>query len=404
MDNDILKKLAKHFDNKIFYNSYILIAGKNQKLTKFKINFNSDEFTHFTGLEHLPTISNKITPTNKKDKPRKLRQKVYNLIRNGHWGYLQFTENDKIAFKNTKLMPNTYNPNTKTGCTIEERIQALIKLNLKKDIKEKTELYQWSKAIGKKGIRLSDNKVRVCDISADFVLKIPTKTESYFMYIFMYAENKPFSLGTKETINLNVISAFCDGVDLTKGQERPLSVLNYEIINNDGKVEHIFGDIENNAVNGNTNFTITVQTPISYNISNSIGLGSIPLNPPKQVTVTLPIPPKPPFKEWFAKALNIIKGTFVSTKEDLKSKKEAAAAKEPSVKDEKQTNTPMMSDMQQSNEHKTQDDINIRPQSQQRRSYNSFKGITPKAQSTKQNSEQQKHKTKTSPNKKNPSL
>ena len=44
------------------------------------------------------------------------------------------------------------------------------------------------------------------------------------------------------------------------------------------------------------------------------------------------------------------------------------------------------------------------PQSQQRRSYNSFKGITPKAQSTKQNSDQQKHKTKTSPNKKNPSL
>lgn len=224
------------------------------------------------------------------------------------------------------------------------------------------------------------------------------------MYLFMTIENKGSKYNTNQPIKLNVISAFCDGIDMTAGQEKPLTILNYEILNKNKEPKHIFGELENSVSGCLQNFTITVQTPIPHNINNGMGVGSISLNPPKQVTVTLPIPPKPPFKEWFAKALNIIKGTFVSTKEDLKSKKEAAAAKEPSVKDEKQTNTPMMSDMQQSNEHKTQDDINIRPQSQQRRSYNSFKGITPKAQSTKQNSDQQKHKTKTSPNKKNPSL
>ena len=112
MDYTDLKKLAQHFRKKIFDNTYIIIAGRKNRATKFEIKFYEDEFSHFTGLEHIPVIDSRIQreETNKKTGrrigKRQLRSELYKDIYKGNF---KEDVSDLIA------IPGTLNPITKSG-------------------------------------------------------------------------------------------------------------------------------------------------------------------------------------------------------------------------------------------------------------------------------------------------
>lgn len=70
---------------------------------------------------------------------------------------------------------------------------------------------------------MSNGRFRNISINSDYLLVVPSKTnknENY--YFFSYADKEK---SDNNFIKLNVHSAFADCVDLTQGQERPMTIL-----------------------------------------------------------------------------------------------------------------------------------------------------------------------------------
>lgn len=220
--SDILQECANSFLNVSQYN-YSFIVGKKKNVT-FQLNMGCsiDEFTHIIGLDHLKDIKYLSTHN------CKIKSSTFQSIISGN-----------IALKDiaiSKFFYNTfsctYNSTTQKEYTITDRIKALKNIDILMDKAYNGSIYKWNsykcRVITPKGIH------RKISISADYLLTIPTSalvepnsTEKAIpdekIYLFAYQENK----GAKkdEPIKLSIFSAFADCVDLTRGQERPMTIL-----------------------------------------------------------------------------------------------------------------------------------------------------------------------------------
>ncbi len=209
MDRDVLMECALEFKKIADYN-YLFTVGKSKKVMNISLSCASKDFTHIVGLDHLSDIQD--FSTNRSS----VKLSAFNNIINGK---LTLNEVSQSAFF-AKPYRGTYNNRTKSEYTPIERITALKNISGILDVAYKGELYKWD--CSKLLITLPNGKIKRSSIMADYMLAIPSPTDTTEkIYLFMY-EGKPYDNNTKQ---LYVFSAFPDCLDLSKGQERPYTIL-----------------------------------------------------------------------------------------------------------------------------------------------------------------------------------
>lgn len=223
MDGYTFKNLAASFENAAKY-SYEFIAGKNGKKVIIISSLDTSEFTHIIGLDHIPHI--KAMAGNKSY----LKKILFEQMLRGDFTYSDIPDPD-IAELN-KPIANTNNSSTGQPYSIQDRITGLLNIDSILNNAYKGKIYKWNKKQCR--VMLKNGKSRYMSISADYVLKIPggkNIDENY--YFFMVQSNKPKDKKNikNEPIRVSVISAFLDCLDLTRGQERPMVILQEAKIN-----------------------------------------------------------------------------------------------------------------------------------------------------------------------------
>lgn len=231
MDNSTLKDLALLYDLKISKNKYMIYAGRGEKILKLRIHFNNDDFLHFTGLEHIPSIKSIVGKDNKK------KRAFLKRIKNGHYTYDNFDQEDRNAL--FKKINKTFNPIENKEYTIEDRINKLFNIEQYLENVPKGALYKWN--VSKCDILLSNGTSRQCSITADYLLTIPLEGKNHNLYLFLC--KKQITKNRDDYLDVNVISVFPDGVDLARGQEHNFTILKYHIHNQDDSKDKCIYDV-----------------------------------------------------------------------------------------------------------------------------------------------------------------
>lgn len=153
-------------------------------------------------------------------------------MKRGDYKVSDLTATDSLALQSS--LASTYNAATQSEYTIEQRLNALININTLLDNAYKGAIYKWDKfRSNKANIPLPNGKYRKTKISADYLITIPSDKKGETIYCFAFQTNKS---AKKEPIKLNIHSIFADCVDLTKGQERPFTILQETKINAKTKI------------------------------------------------------------------------------------------------------------------------------------------------------------------------
>lgn len=198
---------------------YFLIVGNNKQiLIKLQMNYFADEFAHIVGLDHL----NDIQPFKEKGYNKSIAFK--NMLSG------QLTEKDLLKSK-YYLSPisNTYNASEQKEYTISQRLKALIDIQFYLDNAYKGRLFRWQK--NNCAIPQPNGTIRKSNINADYLLTVPSKKEKENICFFMYDASRYKKNKEKDIIYLNIFSAFPEGLEIYKGQEKPHTILQEKKIN-----------------------------------------------------------------------------------------------------------------------------------------------------------------------------
>lgn len=214
MDNQIFKKLTTAFDNATDF-SYEFTVGKNGKKSIIISTLDRAEFTHIVGLEHIPIIKTKVGNNSV------LKRALFEQMIREDFTYSNLTAED--IDKLNEPIPNTYNSQTRSSYSIIERITKLLSIGSILDSAYMGHFYKWNNKLCK--VRLQNGKMRNISINADYVVKIPSKTNTDENYYFFMIQSNKYYIKKGEPIRLFIISAFADCIDLTRGQERPYTIL-----------------------------------------------------------------------------------------------------------------------------------------------------------------------------------
>lgn len=232
-------------------NNYLLIVGRKNKLLSISLRLYIGEFTHISGLEHLPTIFDKV------DKNTKKKELLFKDFLNKRFIYSNLKNQDLTELVEPK--PKTYNYATKQEYTLEDRFNKFSDIDVLLKDAYKGSFYKWDNS---KDVILPNKKRRKSTVGADYVLVLPSNSHAdERLYLFLVDENKSiFAKNEKSsTLNLKLISAFADCKELLNGQEKPYTILNYEIEDKNHNKTTIFT---------HPNFKPTTL-PVSTNIKNS---------------------------------------------------------------------------------------------------------------------------------------
>lgn len=215
-DNDNLYLCAKNFKAAIDYDYYFITGNKKKILIKLQINSFIEEFAHIVGLDHLYDIQ----PFSEK---RYDKSKAFQYILSK-----ELTEKDLLESKfYLSPIPSTYNVSEKKEYTIAQRIAALVDIQDYLDNAYKGKIYRWQKR--KSAIPQPNNTIRRSTINADYLLLVPSKNKNENICFFMYKATP--NRKNNEVIFLNIFSAFPEGLEIYKGQEKPYTILQEKKIN-----------------------------------------------------------------------------------------------------------------------------------------------------------------------------
>ena len=217
-ENDNLYLCAENFKAATDFNYYFVTGNNKRILMNLKISSFIEEFTHIVGLDHLYDIQ----PFSEK---RYNKSKAFQYILSK-----ELTEKDLFESK-FYLSPilNTYNVLEKREYTIAQRIAALIDIQFYLDNAYKGRLYQWQKY--NSAIPQPNGTIRKSNINADYLLIVPSKKDKENICFFMYDASHYIKNKEKDIIYLNIFSAFPEGLEIYKGQEKPYTILQEKKIN-----------------------------------------------------------------------------------------------------------------------------------------------------------------------------
>lgn len=210
--SDILFHSAKSFDNAAKYN-YIFRAARSQKQFVINLNCLEEEFTHIIGLDHLQDI--RILSSHSSQIKISAFQRVLSKE-------ITFSDISKSDFF-SQPFPKTYNSVTKSEYTLAERISVLQNIEKILDKAYTGKLYKWNTKSA--AIKMPDGKTRRTNISGDYMFAIPSgRNPEEKIYLFLYRET---AAKKKDDMReqLYLFSAFADCLDLSRGQERPYTIL-----------------------------------------------------------------------------------------------------------------------------------------------------------------------------------
>lgn len=210
--SDILYNSAKSFDEATKYN-YIFYVARSQKQFVINLNCLADEFTHIMGLDHLKDI--RILSSHNLS----VKTSAFQRILSQEINFSDIVKSDFFS----KPFPRTYNSNTKLEYTLTERLSVLQNIGNILDRAHTGKLYKWD--VRKATIEMPNGKTRHTNIDGDYMLAIPSeRNPDEKIYLFFYKETT-----AKKTVDnkeqLYLFSAFADCLDLSRGQERPYTIL-----------------------------------------------------------------------------------------------------------------------------------------------------------------------------------
>lgn len=224
---DILRQCALEFDKISNYN-YKFTAGKSGKTFQINLSCLQEDFTHIVGLDHLTDLRDFNTHK------LSVKSSLFEKILIGEITY------DDILSSRFLDMPfrGTYNSNTNKEYTLSERIQRLLSIENLLDTAYKGKIYKWNNRYACI-VKPNGNSRRV-SIAADYLLVIPSpenKNENIYLFSYIVESRKKDNF-----VKLNIFYAFADCVDLTQGQERPMTILKetkYNIKTKDEQILYI---------------------------------------------------------------------------------------------------------------------------------------------------------------------
>lgn len=208
--SDILLTAAQSF-NKLSHINYEFTLSKNQKIIITSMSADNGDFAHIIGLDHLNDIWQFASHNTK------IKGQIFRDILDGKYTFQDLSEATCHLYD---IIPKTYNSDTNNGYSVAERISKICRIDQLLDNAYNGTIYKWDK--DKCKVKTQDGKERKITINADYLLVIPSSSnEMENIYVFAYQVNK----GKNEPIKLSILSAFADCIDLTKGQERPYTIL-----------------------------------------------------------------------------------------------------------------------------------------------------------------------------------
>lgn len=223
---DILTQAAENFV-RLTKKEYVFTMGTADK-SKVSLTFmgcKDEEFTHIYGLDHLTDVQ-ELSDLKNVSKKKAVLNKILNKA-------ITLDSLQKSSKKLMEKLPKTYNPETKGEYTIYERIVSLSNMEKVLDrLKEgKSLLFEWDKR--KCNVRLPNGQIRRLVINANYLLKIPGDNGANY-FAFLCLEKNVFE---PENIRLKIISMFQDGVDVSKGQQKPRPILQIDKYKVNGKTK-----------------------------------------------------------------------------------------------------------------------------------------------------------------------
>lgn len=208
---DILQEAAKNFHNATGHHYELTVGNKKRKITFIIPSVDISEFTHIFGLDHLKDIA-AIRTKNITQKSAVFKKILSNQI--------SFSDISSSKYIKSKIL-FSYNYLTESEYTVEERIYALSNFESILDNLYSGRVFKWDPK--KNNVKIPNGKQRKISIGADFLLVIPTANKNEKLYLFAYQKNK--KRDKSEAIELNIFSAFPDGVDIANGQANSYTIL-----------------------------------------------------------------------------------------------------------------------------------------------------------------------------------
>lgn len=208
--SDLLLEAAKEYKELMNY-EYVISGGTGKrKLILSILSSEANTFTHVSGLDHLKDIP-AVTSTKLREK-----EKIFKNILKGKITYETISK--------SKYFENSFSDTTnETVFNIKTRIEYITKIKYFFDNIYSGTFYKWNK----NKCNLSTTR-RNCQISADFMISVPTDKPNINMYLFFFCNNKGKN---NEPMKLNLFSAFSDTGSLAAGQQKFLTILKEERIN-----------------------------------------------------------------------------------------------------------------------------------------------------------------------------
>lgn len=210
--SDDLYNSAKSFDEATKYN-YILCASRSKKQFIVNLNCLEDEYTHIMGLDHLQDI--RIFSSHNIQVKTSAFQRILSQE-------ISFSDISKSNFF-SQPFPGTYNSATKSEYTLANRISVLQNIEKILDTAYTGKLYKWDKKNAVK--EMPDGKIIPTKIDGDYMMAIPSqRNPDEKIYLFFYKDMSP-NKKRNSPEKLYLFSAFADCLDLSRGQERPYTIL-----------------------------------------------------------------------------------------------------------------------------------------------------------------------------------
>ena len=264
-----LQKLAKHFDALADLVYQFEIENKAGDKTILNVHFHRDEFTHITGLDHLPSIKRRGSNRSR------FKSQIFNDILSNSFNESNLTSADNQALANP--VSSYSNPNTNSPYTIEDRVNILSGLKNYLSSPDKMRIHKNWYSVNTK-------------IHADYAISMPSNNPKERIFLFGYQTASSQSNSIK-SIDINIFSAFADLDVLTRGKSKPYRVNEGYIIDKNKQVTHFYSR-SGSAINTSPT-VVKFQLPSNEPTLAVAGLGAIAA---KSKEVEVRISPMPPFK------------------------------------------------------------------------------------------------------------
>lgn len=219
LDDNLIQKCALAYSNlrKIKYSLKLFdqIEGKEYLIT---LSFSKERFAHAVGLEHLPSIQERLSGSSKFK--YNARTRIYNDAKNGKYNISNLSDLDKQALCSS--IEASYCPITKSKYTIVDRINLITELenNIEFGFSNKNigRVFPWQQG---HELKIPGEKTpRRSNIQADYILILQSPSHcDEKINIFLTCSGKTNNNGITE-INVEANSIFLDGVDFSRGLSR----------------------------------------------------------------------------------------------------------------------------------------------------------------------------------------